>query len=146
MAKRKSRTKKIPEMEKPPKILMHAEWDRRFWAWLVDVIVVSAIMGLFTLPVPSNSKLFFGSLTFPFVMLIYWAFLEHYRQQSLGKMALDLRVTNLKGKKPTLVQSFVQSFGKAFLLPLDCLIGWLAMPGEKVRLFNKVSDTIVIEV
>ena len=25
----------------------------------------------------------------------------------------------------------IESFGKAFLLPLDCLIGWLAMPGSQ---------------
>lgn len=38
----------------------------------------------------------------------------------------------------------LESFGKAFLLPLDCLIGWLAMPDSKLRLFNRISNTLVI--
>ena len=40
----------------------------------------------------------------------------------------------------------IESFGKAFLLIPDCLIGWLAMPGSKQRLFNRISHTIVIEI
>jgi len=33
--------------------------------------------------------------------------------------------------------------GKAFLLPLDCLIGWFAMEKTGFWLFNRLPDTIV---
>jgi hypothetical protein len=35
-------------------------------------------------------------------------------------------------------QAAVESVGKAFLLPLDCLLGWI------LRIFNYLSETIVI--
>ena len=140
----KKTKKEIPELKKPAKRYEHAEWDARFWAWLIDVIIVWALVGIFISPW-YDTALVFGGLATPLIMFFYWGLLEHYRMQSIGKMALDIKVSNLKGKEITLVQSFVQSFGKAFLLPLDCLIGWIAMEGQKVRLFNKISDTIVIK-
>jgi len=59
-------------------------------------------------------------------------------------MAMNLRVTGRIGEKINLPTAALESFGKAFILPLDCLIGWLAMPGSKLRLFNRISNTIVI--
>ena len=41
--------------------------------------------------------------------------------------------------------AFIESFGKSFILPFDCLIGWFGMPGIKLRLFNRVSGMIVIK-
>ena len=37
----------------------------------------------------------------------------------------------------------MESFGKSFLLQIDCLVGGAALPGAGQRLFNKFSDTIV---
>ncbi len=61
-------------------------------------------------------------------------------------MALKIRVTGRAGEDIGFFAATIQSFGKAFLLvPPDCLIGWLAMPGSKQRLFNRISGTVVIE-
>jgi hypothetical protein len=38
----------------------------------------------------------------------------------------------------------VEAFGKAFLLPFDCLIGMLYLQVGRQRLFNRLSDTVVI--
>lgn len=115
-----------------------AGWADRFWAWLIDIIIV----GLFTgVAFPAG-----GFWAGGFVLFIYWTLTEFYRGQSVGKMAMNLKVVGKNGKKISLVQSAVQSFGKAFILPIDLIIGWLAMPGEKLRLFNRVSDTIVIKI
>ncbi|MFQ6075180.1 MAG: hypothetical protein ACE5Z5_03440 [Candidatus Bathyarchaeia archaeon] len=61
-------------------------------------------------------------------------------------MVMGLRVTNLDGSPITLTAAAIESFGKAFLLPIDCLIGWLAevCKERKQRLFNMLSKTIVI--
>ena len=40
----------------------------------------------------------------------------------------------------------VQSFGKAFLLPIDVFFGWIFTNDKLQRLFNRASDTIVIRV
>lgn len=127
-----------------------AEWSTRLGAWLIDVVLLGAFVGvlgdllgvgpgLFTLPNPldvgQHSVLLFA----------YWTLFEANTGQSPGKLALDLQVVGEDGHPPSLAGSAVQSFGKAFLLPLDVLIGLLAMPDEGLRLFNRLSGTRVVE-
>ena len=38
----------------------------------------------------------------------------------------------------------IQSFGKAFLLPIDVFFGWIFTNDKRQRLFDRASDTIVI--
>jgi uncharacterized RDD family membrane protein YckC len=71
--------------------------------------------------------------------------MEGFRGQSVGKMVMNLKVVNRDGTRINYPTAALESFGKAFLLPLDCLIGWLAMPGTKLRVFNRISNTIVIK-
>ncbi len=82
------------------------------------------------------------------VQFLYWTILEGTMGQSLGKMAMRLRVTNIDGSQANLIQAAGESFGKAFLLPIDCIIGWLAeaCKEKSQRLFNMLSKTIVIKV
>jgi hypothetical protein len=49
------------------------------------------------------------------------------------------------GEKIGFQDSAMESFGKAFLLPLDCLAGWFVYKGSGQRAFNRFSDTIVVE-
>lgn len=125
-----------------------AKWESRFWAWLIDILLVGALSNLI-----ANSLGFLWDFDFISVasfgvhgvlMFAYWTLFEGYNGQSVGKMALNLKVTDRKGGKIVFRVAALESFGKAFLLPLDCLIGWLAMPNSKLRLFNRISNTIVI--
>lgn len=59
---------------------------------------------------------------------------------------MDIAVTNERDESIGYVAAAIESFGNAFVLPLDVLIGWLAMEDEYVRLFNKLSSTIVVDV
>jgi RDD family. len=79
------------------------------------------------------------------VLFVYWTVFEGYSGRSIGKMALNLRMTGRSGEKIGFGAAGISSFGKAFLLPLDCLIGWIAMPNTKLRLFNRLSNTIVMK-
>ena len=79
------------------------------------------------------------------VLFLYWTILEGYSGKSIGKMALNLRVTGRSGERIGFGEAALSSFGKAFLLPFDCLIGWIAMPDTRLRLFNRLSNTIVIK-
>ena len=65
--------------------------------------------------------------------------------QSFGKMVMNIKVVNRDGTRIKYGAAALESFGKAFLLPFDCLIGWFGMPGTKLRLFNRISNTIVIK-
>jgi uncharacterized RDD family membrane protein YckC len=144
--------------ESEPRQLHLATWSRRFWAWLIDVIVVGAVvsgLGSAVAPVPgppaplANGFVLDVSVLGGFggiVSWLYWTILEGRWGQSAGKKVLNLQVVDREGGEIDYVTAGVQSLGKAFLLVLDCLIGWIAMSGTKLRLFNRVSGTIVIEV
>jgi uncharacterized RDD family membrane protein YckC len=126
-----------------------AKWESRFWAWLIDILLVGVFSSIIV-----DSSVFFWNFEFiniagfgisGVLIFIYWTLLEGYNGQSIGKMALGLKVTDRNGRKIDFGVAALESCGKAFILPLDCLIGWLAMPNSKLRLFNKISNTIVIK-
>ena len=127
-----------------------AKWESRFWAWLIDILLVFVLYAIIAGALASLYRLEFIRLedlgVHGVLMFFYWTLLEGYNGQSLGKMALNLKVTDKTGRKIGFKKAALESLGKAFLLPLDCLIGWLAMPGSKLRLFNRISSTIVIKV
>lgn len=127
-----------------------AGWGTRFWAWLIDIILVGLPVSAVSdrLPPVWQVTVAPGLLSISLssvVLFLYWTVLEGYRGQSIGKMALRIRVVGRAGENAGFARVAVESFGKAFLLIPDCLIGWLAMPGSRLRLFNRISGTVVIE-
>jgi hypothetical protein len=52
----------------------------------------------------------------------------------------------LAGNLPSAKNVAIQSFGKAFLLPIDVFFGWIFTNDKRQRLFNRASDTIVIRI
>lgn len=126
-----------------------ARWDTRFWAWLIDFILVSLVLNIFSNPFHFFRGIFsWDAMDFLIRstgFLLYWTAFEGYSGQSVGKMVMNLRVTDREGRPIRYPAAFIESFGKSFLLPIDCLIGWFGMPGRKLRLFNRVSGTIVIK-
>ena len=132
-----------------------ARWSTRFWAWLVDFIIVAVAIeiifaiayaplafnqgiqdnpGLGAVKYAVQSLLFFG----------YWLYFESTSGQSIGKKLLKIKTTNLSGNLPSAKSVAIQSFGKAFLLPIDVFFGWIFTNEKRQRLFNRASDTIVI--
>ena len=139
----------------PARTLYLATWSSRFWAWLVDFILVvlflNIVRGIFE-PVWRLPLLWdfghweFFAIGFETIFFFgYWTIMEGFRGQSIGKMVMNLKVVNRDGTKITYGSAAIESLGKAFFLPLDCLIGWLAMPDTKQRVFNRISGTIVIK-
>jgi uncharacterized RDD family membrane protein YckC len=119
-------------------------WKDRFWAWLIDVILVGIFWAILLTTSQMDS---FGPVGLGLLMsllFIYWTVLEGYRGQSLGKMLLNIVVVGLEGEKIGFKDSALESLGKAFLLPLDCLIGWVVYKGRGQRAFNKFTNTIVV--
>jgi uncharacterized RDD family membrane protein YckC len=134
-----------------------AKWTTRFWAWLIDfcmiILFLNIVRGLaapfWHIPLYVDIQHWdpfeFGFQTLFF--FLYWTVMEGFqgRGQSIGKMVMNLKVVSRDGSRINYQKAAVESFGKAFILPLDCLIGWLAMPGTKLRMFNRLSNTIVIK-
>jgi uncharacterized RDD family membrane protein YckC len=155
MSEETSALEPTPLPAAPEKTLFLGKWSTRFWAWLIDFILVilflNIVRGIFApfwiIPLYIDFQRWepfeFGFQTFFF--FAYWTVMEGFRGQSIGKMVMNLRVVNRDGTKINYTTAAIESFGKAFLLPLDCLIGWLGMPATKLRVFNRISNTIVIK-
>lgn len=129
-----------------------AFWWERFVAWLIDVVIIGAITGIlgmlttYTFPaLPSwpNWIPFFNLNLNGVALFLYWTLLESIYGQSFGKMVMRIRITRLNGSPVGLGNAALESVGKAFLLPLDLLLGWFLHPKRKQRIFNYISETIV---
>ena len=133
-----------------------ARWSTRFWAWLVDFVIVTIAIEIifaiayaplaFNQGVQGNPGL--GALRFAVESLLffgYWLYFESTTGQSIGKKLLKIKTTNLVGNLADNRSIAIQSFGKAFLLPIDVFFGWIFTNDKRQRLFNRASDTIVIK-
>jgi uncharacterized RDD family membrane protein YckC len=135
-----------------------ARWSTRFWAWLIDFIIVTIAIEIifaiayaplaFNQGVQGNPGL--GAVRFAVqsvLFLAYWTYFESSnRGQSIGKKLLKIKTTDLAGNVPDIRNVAIQSFGKAFLLPIDVFFGWIFTNDKRQRLFNRASDTIVIRI
>jgi len=145
-----------PRLE-PSRTLHLANWSTRFWAWLIDVILLLLFLNIVRGALEPFWTLHFiwdyqhwgifelGVETLFF--FLYWTVFESYKGQSIGKMVMNIRVVNRDGTRAHWGTAAIESLGKAFvpILALDCLIGWLAMPETKLRVFNRISNTIVVK-
>ena len=133
-----------------------AKWTDRFFAWLIDFIIVSII---------STSIIFtsFGTIDYEFgeddfwaestqyiptsiLFFVYWTILEYKTGQTIGKKILNLKVLNIDGEKPDLKGIMISSFGKSFLLPIDVILGWFLTNAKRQRVFNKLGDTLIVKI
>jgi uncharacterized RDD family membrane protein YckC len=137
--------------------LVIARWTDRFFAWLIDYVIVVAVafavyLALFSAnfdqvmsgDFEASSSFEYGTISI--VYFLYWLILESKTGQSIGKMALHLKITNLKGEKADIKSIAISSFGKAFLLPIDVIVGRLFTNQNRQRIFNRLGKTIVIKV
>ncbi|MHA1976508.1 MAG: RDD family protein [Candidatus Hodarchaeales archaeon] len=156
---------KLDSLEPTGTKLVVADWGPRFWAYVIDFFIISAITS-------SISSLLFFTLSDwswwsygvfnPFqwllsigpsaiVFFIYNILMEYYYGQTLGKMALNLEViSESTGDRPLLQDLAINSVGKAFFMPFDFIIGRIVrdatqVPDMNQRLFQKWSRVTVIQ-
>jgi uncharacterized RDD family membrane protein YckC len=137
-----------------------ASWTDRFVAWLIDFIIVSIglaiLFALLALPfwfsdysngtaVVQRTFKSFHYLLSSSIFFAYWTYFEHTSGQSIGKRILKLKSTDMSGKNIDIKNAALESFGKSFLLPIDVILGWLFTNSKRQRVFNKVSNTVVIK-
>lgn len=148
----------IEDTRSRPTDLNLAKWSDRFFAWLIDfIIVIIGIEILFyaaTFPLwfdINPSKWFYGVGSVGFfvrslIFLAYWTYFESTNGQSIGKRILHLKTLSILGEAIDVKEALIESFGKAFLLPIDVVLGWLFTNDRRQRIFNRVSNTIVIKI
>jgi uncharacterized RDD family membrane protein YckC len=89
------------------------------------------------------------SLSFLITSLVffgYWTYFEYTRGQSIGKIVMRIKTTDLYGNKPSLTSVMLGSFGKSFLLVIDIVLGWIFTNEKRQRIFNRAGNTIVIKI
>jgi hypothetical protein len=59
---------------------------------------------------------------------------------------MNLKTTSLNGTVAERKKVALAAFGKAFLLPFDVILGWIFTNDKRQRIFNRVSNTIVIKI
>jgi uncharacterized RDD family membrane protein YckC len=153
------------ERKKESREIILASWGDRFLAWIVDFVLVSiALAVLFSaIAIPIwffyyydddmtaaaarayqnvqhshyiiSSAAFFG----------YWTYFEYTTGQSIGKRLLKIKTVDLSGNRIDIKSAAIESFGKAFLLPIDVILGWIFTNNKRQRIFSRISNTIVIK-
>ncbi len=131
-----------------------AKWTDRFLAWLIDFVIISSvstlmIFGLFgTIDYGSGGFWIENIQYIPTSVLffVYWVVLEYKTGQTIGKKILNLKTTNIYGKKPDLKGIMISSFGKSFFLPIDVILGLILTNKKRQRIFNRLGDTIILKI
>ena len=133
-----------------------AKWSDRFIAWLIDFLIVSSVSTMVFAVIYgtynfewSEAMIFSEATSFlptSIVFFGYWVILEYKTGQSIGKKIMNLKIVDLEGKAPAVTGILISSFGKSFLLPLDMILGLIFTNQKRQRIFNKVSDTIIIKI
>jgi uncharacterized RDD family membrane protein YckC len=141
-------------------------------ARLVDYIIVNIALGvlsaIITIPLwlagqanpnmiamrTSNNggwwHIFVGPFTFAVNSLgffAYWRYMKSkFDGQSIGKMLLHIKTTNLEGQKADIKSIAISSFGKSFLLVIDVFLGWIFTNDKRQRLLSRAANTIIIKI
>lgn len=79
------------------------------------------------------------------IFLAYWTYFESSSGQSIGKRILHLKTVNILGEPIDIKEALIESFGKAFLLPIDVILGWIFTNDKRQRIFNRASNTVVVK-
>lgn len=134
-----------------------ARWSDRFFAWLIDYILVwtgTFAIFLIIIGISNYQEILENNLVIErtvdwapisVVFFVYWILMENWKGRSIGKIVLGLKVTNMNGQKVSLKNIIISSFGKSFILPIDVVLGWIFTNKKRQRIFNKLSNTIVIK-
>lgn len=145
--------------------LVVAEGWSRFWAWLIDVVIIGMVTStissivflslsnwdFWSFGVFSPSQWFFSIGPSSMILFCYFVFMEYYYGQTIGKMIVGLEtVSERTGERPTIGEIAISAVGKAFLLPIDVFLGWITreenqVPNLEQRITQKWAKTVVIE-
>jgi uncharacterized RDD family membrane protein YckC/DNA-binding transcriptional ArsR family regulator len=128
-----------------------ASFKLRTLAFLVDVALILVITLVIMFPqfvyILTNvlsaelSAVLFITLG---LLWVYCTLLEGFNGQSIGKRLVGLKVVRTDGKKISYDHAAIRNFGKAFLLPVDIIIGLQLKNAEFIRYFDKFAGTTVI--
>lgn len=126
-------------------------WIRRLIAAIIDGIIaaigITTIVFIVSFPflvLGASISWFFNPLVFPFFVGVFWfpyaSVMESIRGATIGKEVMNLKVTTIDGKIPSLDMALIRNLSKIYWLfwLIDTIVG-MATPGD---LHQKYSDRI----
>jgi uncharacterized RDD family membrane protein YckC len=141
----------VADVSRKPSQLPLASFKLRTLAFFVDATIILLITLVIMFPqfvyILTNvlsaelSAVLFITLG---LLWVYSTLLEGFNGQSLGKRLVGLKVVRTDGKKISYDHAAIRNFGKAFLLPVDIIIGLQLKNAEFIRYFDKFAGTTVI--
>ncbi|WP_338472084.1 RDD family protein [Niallia sp. XMNu-256] len=145
---KQSNLNKIDQLE-----LKYAGFWMRFWAYLLDIVIVGSInrilvyplFRLFDLPVREASMFAPVSIITAIIFYAYFVLMTKYFGQTLGKMVFGLKVISLQGQKlnwsTVMFREWVGRFISGTILILYIVVGFLP---KKQGVHDLFADTTVI--
>lgn len=137
---------------KDPQLQDH--WIRRLLAFIIDSVIVSLctliIAAIISIPFILTAlaaglpwyvlNLFSFPLLVGVLSILYFTLLETYYGSTFGKRIMNLKITTIDGKRPSLYSALIRNVSKIYwiLVLLDTIIG-LATPGDP---HQKITDRI----
>jgi uncharacterized RDD family membrane protein YckC len=139
------------------RVINLAGWGDRILAYIIDMILAGIVLGIIKGIIYLPSYAIGGMMGVPnyipwsgfgfdnLFWFVYFLFMDLTYRGSIGKMVMKLKVTNLDGGPIDIQQAAIESFGKAFLLPLDLILGWIFSNQKNQRIFTSLAKTIVVK-
>ena len=121
-----------------------ANFGRRMVAYLIDVIIIGILAGiLYAISKP------LGNVAGLVIGLVYFSYFDGSpRGQTIGKMALGIRVIDFRGGGPIgFGRGFIRWLGR-LVSSIPCFLGyfWALWDKEKQGWQDKIATTVVVPV
>jgi len=140
-------------------IIFARSWERLI-AFIVDMMFITIIGFIISLPFPINRRQTLLGLFIPdFMDLInwivgfsyYWLFETYNKGQTIGKKILGLRTVDANSfetisKKKYAINNLLRGSNLLFLI--DLIVGYIAnyeIKGNRIRIMQNASNTVVVK-
>ena len=124
----------------------------RFFAWIIDGVVIAIVMFVLWLAglVGADSVEGFGasdSLVNALVTFVYYVAMTAAFGATLGKMALGMRVADADGNRPGVGAVLMREVVGKFISALVILIGffWILVDDRRQGWHDKIGKTFVVK-
>ncbi|MDP2837409.1 MAG: RDD family protein [Methanobacteriaceae archaeon] len=130
---------------------MESLTKKRFWAFIIDFIVITALMWILSViiyPLVVVTGYFtifnYWIILLALVIICYFTYLEGQYQKTIGKSLVGIEVKSID-EELTYKQTFIRNISKILWIPIliDLLLGKLIKNGS-LRVLDKYAHTEVV--
>nr|WP_181884567.1 RDD family protein [Neobacillus piezotolerans] len=137
-------------IKNPP--LRFAGFWMRFWAYLLDLIVVGSLFRLLAKPIfrildiePSGGLFSAGTIVSAMIFYLYFVLMTKYFRQTLGKMVFGLAVIGINGGRLTWMDILFREWIGRFISSTIVVLYLIpAFHPRKQGLHDLFADTVVV--